>query len=464
MAFLTLPLRAYTDPLGFPPLPFGHPTQTVASVHGSNDHYTWWIDRDHPQATDRSNPRGTPQRPRATIPNPLVLTNGDVVQIRGGNYWGLYDVAARGTPERPVFIRGGRGWPATTNLTQVGQLKFRDYSSSNVIVENLHFTGLVSPARNLGAGGLHNIAFRNSVYIRSGRDTDGGSDAAAYCIGSQPTGLAGQPFTWNIVVLSNKVDWFGDWRSIHEGDYSGVYIVGNCSNVFLIGNDISHTSGDGIAGGANAANTAHHIYEGYNRIWECRENGIDHKAVSHIYISENILWGFQPPATNQTANGEAIVLHEQAKTNTWVTFNTISNCQVGVLAKDHTKAYVVGNRFSDIHWRTQGAQPVFNPTSVDCNGAAIRVGCMDSVITDNEIVNCDLGIQTSVGTQILRNAITNLTRPDSIWLNNSATGSMATGNIFSSTNVIRLIWRGTHGPLSAVEAAFPTEVHGNQTN
>lgn len=449
-------------PFGIPPLP-QFSTQAVANVYGDANHYTYWIDQTHASATDAANPNGSPSTPRLTIPNPMVLTAGDVVQIRGTNYGlALIDVQATGgTVTAPIFITGGAFYPATTNLTYIGQLKFRDYSASNVVVEGLHVTGLMSAASGIP---IHSICFRYNKWVMTGTDADGGSDAAAFAISSDIGG--GFITVHSIVVLSNYVDHFGSYLGALEGDLSGIYVGNNSTNIWGIGNKFWRTSGDGIAGGANAANTSHHLYYGFNDIGWCRENAIDKKAVSDVIISENYLHDIHPPPVNITAGGEAVVLHEQNKTNTWVIFNTIANSECGVWTKDHYLSYVIGNVFSNIYWVSNVSQPTFDVSNSDMNGAAVRIGTIGGTVSHNTFFKCDIGIQNNgFGLILDNNLMANSPRTNFLGVITTDTTSAFSNNlIYATSGVPVLNWRGTAGSVATVEAAFSSQVGSNLTS
>lgn len=457
-------IPSWVDPIGYPPLPWGSPTQTVANTYGHENYFTYWINRESGNATDANNTYGNPTKPRATIPEPIVLLPGDVMHIEGSNYWDVHNIASTATRAWPAFVTGTNGWPASTNLTKFGQAKSRDYSSSNLVFQCLDATILLSPADSTKK--FFNHAYRFGTYIRTGLDApyDGGSDAAAFSIGVTP---AVDSVVGNIVVLSNKVDWFGDWRSIQEGDWSGIYTVGMGTNLFYIGNEISHTSGDGIAGGANAANSARKIYIGYNHIYRCRENAIDIKALDDFFITQNVLWGFTPPETNKTSYGEAVILHEQPKTNAVFSHNVVSNCHMGLVAIVKNMA-VVGNTFSDIHWVSNTSASVFSPTDMDSYGAAIWMasGSGTNSIVNNTITNCDIGIKnSSPNATIANNIISGCPSNTSIYINNSDSGAVGQFNlIHNPSGRATNIWSGTAGDVAVIAGVFGADFVGNKTN
>lgn len=96
-ATISLDVAPWTAPIGIPEPEFGiH--ETADAIYGPG-YYTYYIDNTNPNATNTNNPKGTAARPRLTIPDPLILTPGDVVLIAGGAYTQVND--------NYLTIRGG---------------------------------------------------------------------------------------------------------------------------------------------------------------------------------------------------------------------------------------------------------------------------------------------------------------------------------------------------------------------
>jgi hypothetical protein len=90
------------------------------------------------------------------------------------------------------------------------------------------------------------------------------------------------------------------------------------------------------------------------------------------------------------------VLHEQFKTNVWVTFNTISNCQQGVSAKGFAGFHAIGNSFDSIK---------AGPVNYEENGVGIYAGCaLPSEVVSNKFQRCFINILSTVeGTKLIGN-------------------------------------------------------------
>ena len=115
--------QPYEPPIGIPAPAFGI-EQSVENIYGAG-YYTHYIDNTDPNATDDSNPSGTAERPRLTIPRSLTdLPPGCVVEIRGGPYrFNAYTQwTAAGTLDRPVFIRGADPGPPETPVGRAAAL------------------------------------------------------------------------------------------------------------------------------------------------------------------------------------------------------------------------------------------------------------------------------------------------------------------------------------------------------
>lgn len=123
----------WTAPIGIPNPGFGitapSPPDSPIDPNAYNPARDYWIDNSHPNCTDSGNPRGSPNRPRRTLPKNLtLLQEGTIVQIRGGitqpyeindigtpddntSNDGIIRVSGHGTAGSPIWIRGPRNGP-----------------------------------------------------------------------------------------------------------------------------------------------------------------------------------------------------------------------------------------------------------------------------------------------------------------------------------------------------------------
>jgi len=123
----------WAPPIGVPDPMFGirasSSPDSPADPNAYDPSRDYWIDNSHPNCTDSNNPRGSPNRPRRTIPKNLtLLREGTLVQIRGGITHpyelndigtpddntandGIIRVSGDGTANAPIWIRGPRNGP-----------------------------------------------------------------------------------------------------------------------------------------------------------------------------------------------------------------------------------------------------------------------------------------------------------------------------------------------------------------
>lgn len=364
---------AYQPPTGIPAPPFGI-DETVATVYGTADYYTYWIDNTHPNSTDTNNPKGTPALPRKTIPSTLTLVAGDVVQIRGGPYASLSDrfaVFASGRADAPVFITGSTVMPELTKFLHVKQAQY-------LIVEGFRSMASFS-IRPMTEGDANRcIAIRYCEIAGTGALGVGGYFGV--------TSSYAKAVASDIVFYANVSRDIGDWRSSTENDRHAFFVGSNSTNVWILENTAYHASGDGIQCSHGASFTSHHIYIGKNHFYECRENAVDLKEANDVVVSENTMHGFRPTSSSA---GEAIVVHYDP-TNIWILNNLILDCENGIVGSGSSRLGILGNVIRDVcHTGT-----TWSPTSSYANGAAIRVySSMGVYIAQNTLYNCDFGIQ-----------------------------------------------------------------------
>jgi hypothetical protein len=156
---------AYTPPTGIPDPSWGsiHPIDTQAPAQPSGWPSTevagyYYIDNTNGSATDSSNPYGTPNKPRMTIPE-ITYAAGSYVEIHGGPYTGggQIIITANGTEANPVWIRGSS---SSTKPTIRGETIIK---GSYVFLENLYYD---TDNRGIGlrshsGSSLHHAVVRN---------------------------------------------------------------------------------------------------------------------------------------------------------------------------------------------------------------------------------------------------------------------------------------------------------------
>lgn len=160
-----------------------------------NGPYTHYVDASNPRATDTTNPYGTPEKPRLTIPWNLVA--GSVVEIHNSvnqNGWSEVGVSGHGTTEKPIFVRGADATSrARSNVTvDAGYRGEAEY----IIMENLDAPAVaVLASIVVGTFETNHVAMRNSEV----------HDGDAVWVARYNTNKIHDILLWNNIIHDNKV-------------------------------------------------------------------------------------------------------------------------------------------------------------------------------------------------------------------------------------------------------------------
>ncbi|NOX57988.1 MAG: hypothetical protein GXP29_03910, partial [Planctomycetes bacterium] len=259
----------WTPPIGIPAPPFGI-VETVERQYGTANFQTHYIDNTHARATDSSNPTGSPERPRQSIPTELPA--GSVVALAGGPYsyriGGTIPIHSLGTADAPVFIRSvdpKKPVRFTESVTMTGQY---------LIVENVVFDG-GNPL--LVKKGPHHMALRHSEVTRCGGPA------------VQLSSWDGEPIH-NIVIYDCEIHDNGNIHADFDEDYHGIGVGGGVSSLWVVDNRMYRNSGDGIqinAGNSAGQASTHHIYVGRNVAYENKQTGMWCKQATDVIFSQN---------------------------------------------------------------------------------------------------------------------------------------------------------------------------------
>jgi len=350
-ATITLNVQPFAPPIGTPAPSFGVSEQAAwppawpsAAAAGS-----YYIDNTHPAATDTANAYGYPDKPRKTIPWPVPLTPGAVVEIAGGPY----DSAARfkitggGAAGNPAFVRGAS---ATARPHLRNGLDHYAGGGGYVIFENIKLTGSVA----LCAGYGHHVALRHCELTGK---VGGGSVVAV----SGDTGTASQ--THNILIYNNLIRDNGDWLADFDEDAHGIGVVYYSNDVWILDNEFFHNSGNGVqvnAGQTIYELTTHHVYVGRNEAHHNKQAGIWSKVGHDIVFSQNHCYSTRPVGENPSNFGDGMG-GQYRPSNLWYLFNEIHDCSNGIrlssqgggaLAGTGENIYIIGNLIYDIHHTT----------------------------------------------------------------------------------------------------------------
>ena len=383
---------AWTPPVGIPDAEFGIHQEAEDLVPRPDpwDEPTpgyYYVDRYNANATDSSNPYGTPAKPRQTIPSPL--NPGDVVELHG-----TYDynpgsrilISGSGTLAQPIFIRG----QSDANRPLVTRKLFPggDYQ----IFENLEMTG-DAPFEVLAP--RHHIAFRHNlvhgVNTSFGRvRSDLGSDS-------------GDTYVEYVVFYDNEIHELGDWQAAEEHDWNGVIIQRQARYVWVVDNLIYHCQGDSVAvntSSGSAPNPPQYVYIGRNTMFENQENAVDMKVCYDVVLSQNEMYEFRD--TPGADPGYAVVMHDDQAPpghpypqRLWLLNNHIHHADGSASASNSDYVYFIGNVVHDII-----SSVGINENSAFARGHGLQnVGAFHCVMAHNVIYNCDQGISVFSGTE-----------------------------------------------------------------
>jgi parallel beta helix pectate lyase-like protein len=422
-------------PVGIPRPDFGV-DETVLSVHGDADYFTYYVD--NTVACDDGGP-GTVATPRCTLPSGIVA--GDVVLIAAGtypreNFW--LDVT--GTAAQPIFIRGPEAGPRPVitydDSGGPGGLGF-DLRANYLIVENLEF----DKTRFLMEPGSTHVVLR-------------------YCdIHDHPSRSGVSARGDDLVIYQNEIHHFqGDPR---------LGVAGSCgvSRIWVIGNHIHHNAEDSVQFGHGCdGDRPEYLYIGGNVMHGDRENAVDFKWVDHVIVSQNRMYGYRPAPTNAEfcyddnsgcypagyyssgSDGSAMVIGSDGESrNVWVLLNEIYDSQSGIRNEESDGAWVFGNVIHDI----VGAAIILEKRATGLH------------LVNNTFWGADVGIdqyQDEIVLTVANNLFANLaTRAINIDSDTLAGAATLHSNLFwNQGNPVELRWSTVHSLQSDQDFAAIT--------
>jgi Right handed beta helix region len=318
---------SWTPPLGIPAPPFGITELAPAapSPWSSPAAGFYYVDETTAGATDASNPYGTPTRPRRSIPSPLPA--GAVVELHG-TYTQAHTspkvITASGTAAQPVFIRGSSTADRPT-ITRAWQLRRCSY----LVLENLRFAFVDRGKGLLSFGGSTHAALRASEVTGN--------------LGGGGIGMGGS----NLVIWGNLIHDNGDVKDAGDQDIHGIAVGGRTDHVWILDNDISRSSGDGVQINGTVADT-HHIYVGRNVSHQNKQHGLATKTAADVIFSENVVHGHRPSSSSFGAGMSA----QYDPQRVWFVFNEAFDNTIGIatasgLKRGRSDFYFVGNVVHD---------------------------------------------------------------------------------------------------------------------
>jgi hypothetical protein len=321
--------QTWTPPLGIPAPDFGitqqappAPSPWMAVVPGF-----YYVDETAASATDAGNSYGTPAKPRRSIPSSLPA--GAVVEVHG-TYTKAHKspngITASGTAAQPVYIRGSS--PSTRpTMTHSWQLKRCSY----LVLENLKFA-----FEDAGRGLL---VFRDATThsVLRASEVSGNLSGGGVAVSGAD----------NVVIYNNIIHDNGDVRDTGDQDVHGIAVGGGTNKLWILDNDISRSSGDGVQINGTLANV-HHIFIGRNVSHDNKQTGLWTKTASDVIFSENIVHGHRPSSSHFGAGMGAQYDPERV----WFLFNEAYDNTVGIattsaLKSDRSGFYFIGNLVHD---------------------------------------------------------------------------------------------------------------------
>ncbi|MCG7985455.1 MAG: hypothetical protein JAY90_22305 [Candidatus Thiodiazotropha lotti] len=313
---------------------------------------------------------GYPANPRATIPDPIPA--GSVVIIEGV-YTTKHEsnrLTVNGTASEPVFIRG------LDNSNRAILKEKIVLEGSYYIVEYIDgqwdeasYNGKIALSGNYGAVRYGN--FRGDPYpCIGGVHFYGGS---------------------NLVVYNSTIHHSGDVNADYDQDCHGTTVPAGNSYIWILDNEYSYNSGDGIQiNAANSGNDAtHHIYIGRNVSHHNKQTGMWSKQARDVIFSQNDLYGH---SSSGSSMGEAMG-QQYAPDYVWYLFNDIHDNESGIrLASDSggtgTEHFIVGNKFRNIHKSGYDLNNSWEVASVSVWGST------NTYIVGNTMMDVDAGINS----------------------------------------------------------------------
>lgn len=446
----------YVPPIGIPAPPFGI-NEVLPSLAPWTSAITnrYYIDNQHPSATDTSNPNGWPAQPRLTIPTgtSFLYPEGSIIIVTNGPYFpgasSTYTLhfSTNGSAANPTYMFGFGTNGATGNkahLRDKGMLVDGRY----FIIDGFFFEGVSNRCRvaTVTASTPDHWAVRNCEFTDP--DAENGAAIApggTYC-----------------VVYNNYCHHNGDHTTASQDDVASVQVHDEMHYIWILDNDLGFSAGDslGVNSGINPSDIASFIYVGRNRMHDNKENAIDIKTCQDLIFSENECYNFPHGAGG---GGEPAIVNDENQpdlgdSRIWLILNRCYNSGVSGI-RVQSWANVYGNLIYNI---SSNASTV----PVDGNGFAAW-GNFNEWFECNTIYGADravniFGGNTSTRHELRNNIYYNLRNvPHTFSVANVAlTNSVMANSLFPATG-LSIEFGSTYTSIPAIEAAQSTYWSGN---
>ena len=314
---------------------------------------------------------GYPGSPRATIPSSLPA--GSVVVV-SGTYTtdhGDVPIAANGTAANPVYIRG---FSETQRPTIRRSLNIR---GQYWVIEYIDLRPQPSLWGAILVENTHHGVVRHSDIAGDGQTTAGGIYVGA---------------STDIVIWNNAVHDGGDVNATYDQDKHCI-VISTGSSIWVIDNELTRCSGDGIQLNAGANNNAalHHVYVGRNNAHHNKQAGFWTKQAQDVIFSENVSHSHR---SSDSSSGQCMG-GQYSPGYVWFIANHIFDCESGIrLESDDrgngTDTFYIGNLIHDITSSSDGTNP-HGP------GAIVLRGGVNRWVVNNTIWSYQAGVMSPSG-------------------------------------------------------------------
>ena len=369
---------------------------------------------DWTNGTDTARDYGTPSAPRKTLPRPLpagayVEIDGIYSESSAGAIW----IEGNGTATAPIWIVGKAGTSPEFNNGSNTVVAYGSY----IYLEDLKFDGAVSGACFQVSSTSTDDRASDHIMIKDCEITGNVDSGGGVSLTTTPSLLSNNYIVvgCNIHTLGPQVDADFDAHGISLGD--------GLTDVWVLGNTVSDTSGSGLQiGSGQTVNNCQRIYVGRNTVDNTRQAGLWAKAGKDVVFSQNIVHDIQDRCVGVDTSPSKGLGGQYRLDNVWYIFNTVYNCRYGIRvpstsAGEGKSIYVIGNTISTIDGNLAGGACFDNDPdgSNNWDDAAIHIhGCDDRHIIDNTINEVVSGIHISTAgigstTTIRGNIVSNIT-------------------------------------------------------
>lgn len=354
----------------------------------------YYINGTHPNATDKDNAYGTPDKPLITLPQTfiagsLIVIRGTYSRDQGGRTWfrcaGTDDEWVAGRRGR-IYIDGGAGEldqaEFTYSVAIVGSYFLVD--GITLVNERSLTIGSTTSGRYAGYGTV-----RNSFMVGTG---DGSGSA---CSISAPNGIAGS-VTEHIVFWKNQIRRYGPWLANDKDvDANGLNISGDSSYIHILDNFIGETSGSGIQLNPTKPKSddvaSRQLFIGRNEIAYCSQAGIGGKYPHDTVISQNYIHDIYDRIWTPSKG----IGMQYGPENIWTLYNIIVNCRYGIRGAGSNSTvngwnmYSIGNVIINANRTDEPGVNYDNTKPYNNASAFVSQGSYQWYIANNLVVNSE---------------------------------------------------------------------------